>query len=203
MNAAGFEPAIFWSVVRRVIRCATRPSMELLPHILLFEFPPTLCLTLYTLVPELGGRWRCHPVAATSATTRHFFNGGKYISYKCSAAAICDLLMILCELNFNLWWVPVQIWVWHKLYQLDVPPFMGIYGVHYILVIILHSSAEVVPSFFHLKSRITIYYVSRWYRNSWQLGRRRAGQLRFGFVAVLVGHIVYSLRQHLKKNSTF
>jgi hypothetical protein len=26
--------------------------------------------------------------------------------------------------------------------------------------------------------------------DSWQLGRRRAGQLRFGFVAVLEGHIV-------------
>ena len=25
--SAGFEPAIFWSVVRRVIRCATRPNM--------------------------------------------------------------------------------------------------------------------------------------------------------------------------------
>jgi hypothetical protein len=38
--------------------------------------------------------------------------------------------------------------------------------------------------------QVCMYYVSRWYRNSWQLGRRRAGQLRFGFVAVLVGHIV-------------
>jgi hypothetical protein len=27
--------------------------------------------------------------------------------------------------------------------------------------------------------------------NSWQLGRHKAGQLRFGFVAVLEGHIVY------------
>ena len=28
-STAGFEPAIFWSVVRRVIRCATRPSWRL------------------------------------------------------------------------------------------------------------------------------------------------------------------------------
>jgi hypothetical protein len=27
------------------------------------------------------------------------------------------------------------------------------------------------------------------------LGRRRAGQLRFGFVAVLKGHIVYSIKK--------
>ena len=26
-STAGFEPAIFWSVVRRVIRCATRPLL--------------------------------------------------------------------------------------------------------------------------------------------------------------------------------
>jgi cytochrome c oxidase assembly factor CtaG len=42
-----------------------------------------------------------------------------------------------------------------------------------------------------------IYYMSRWYCNSWQLGRRRAGQLRFGFVAVLVGLIVYSKLIHI------
>ena len=29
-STAGFEPAIFWSVVRRVIRCATRPEMRIL-----------------------------------------------------------------------------------------------------------------------------------------------------------------------------
>jgi hypothetical protein len=36
----------------------------------------------------------------------------------------------------------------------------------------------------------------------WQLGRRRAGQPRFGFVAVLVGQIVYRVsNQYLKKFS--
>jgi hypothetical protein len=44
---------------------------------------------------------------------------------------------------------------------------------------------------FCIKLIILKYYMSRWYRNSWQLGRRRAGQLRFEFVAVLVGQIVY------------
>jgi hypothetical protein len=39
-------------------------------------------------------------------------------------------------------------------------------------------------------------------RNSWQLGRCRAGQLRFGFVAVLVGHIVCQLKNISKHHAT-
>ena len=51
-NLPGFEPGIFWSVVRRVIHCATGPARKLAQHYLtipyLLAIEPLLCFSKAT-----------------------------------------------------------------------------------------------------------------------------------------------------------